>query len=168
MKEYWRFVHGFRRDNLALEVVETAPSQRTELTSQLLQEPERRPAIVYAPTRKQAESPAVELAAHFPTDAYHAGIDAARRQQVQEKFQQGQIQVIVATIAFGMGINKADVRPVIHTALPASLEVYYQEIGRAGRDGAPSRAILMHSYADRPSVLLRARLSGRDRAGCEL
>jgi len=144
-----RFVHGFRRDNLAIEVVETAPSQRTELTSQLLQEPARRPAIVYAPTRKQAESLAVELAAHFPTAAYHAGIDAARRQQVQEKFQQGQIQVIVATIAFGMGIDKADVRTVIHTALPGSLEAYYQEIGRAGRDGAPSRAILMHSYADR-------------------
>jgi superfamily II DNA helicase RecQ len=144
-----RFVHGFRRDNLAIEVVETAPSQRTELTSQLLQEPERRPAIVYAPTRKQAESLAVKLAAHFPTAAYHAGIDAARRRQVQEKFQRGQIQVIVATIAFGMGIDKADVRTVIHTALPGSLEAYYQEIGRAGRDGAPSRAILMHSYADR-------------------
>ncbi len=144
-----RFVHGFRRANLAIEVVEIAPSQRTELTGQLLRQAERRPAIVYTPTRKQAESLAAELAAHFPAAAYHAGIDAGRRQQVQKEFQAGRIQVMVATIAFGMGIDKADVRTVIHTALPGSLEAYYQEIGRAGRDGAPSRAILMHSYADR-------------------
>jgi DNA topoisomerase-3 len=144
-----RFVHGFRRDNIAIEVVEIAPSQRAELTGELLREAKRRPAIVYTPTRKHAESLAAELAAHFPAAAYHAGIDAGRRQQVQEEFQQGRIQVMVATIAFGMGIDKADVRTVIHTALPGSLEAYYQEIGRAGRDGALSRAILMHSYADR-------------------
>ena len=144
-----RFVHGFRRANIAIEVVEIAPSQRAELAGELLQEAKRRPAIVYTPTRKHAESLAAELAAHFPAAAYHAGIDAGRRQQVQEEFQKGRIQVMVATIAFGMGIDKADVRTVIHTALPGSLEAYYQEIGRAGRDGAPSRAILMHSYADR-------------------
>jgi RecQ family ATP-dependent DNA helicase len=143
-----RFVHGFRRPNLAIEVVEIAPSQRAELTGQLLQETERRPAIVYTPTRKQAESLAAELAARFPAAAYHAGIDAVSRQKVQEQFQQGRVEVMVATIAFGMGIDKADVRTVIHTALPGSLEAYYQEIGRAGRDGGPSRAILMHSYAD--------------------
>jgi RecQ family ATP-dependent DNA helicase len=144
-----RFVHGFRRANITIEVVEIVPSQRAELTGQLLREAERRPAIVYTPTRKQAESLASELAAYFPAAAYHAGIDAGRRQKVQEEFQEGRIQVMVATIAFGMGIDKADVRSVIHTALPGSLEAYYQEIGRAGRDGAPSRAILMHSYADR-------------------
>ena len=71
------------------------------------------------------------------------------RQRVQEQFLAGKIEVMVATIAFGMGIDKPDVRTVIHTALPGSLEAYYQEIGRAGRDGTPSRAILMHSYADR-------------------
>jgi superfamily II DNA helicase RecQ len=68
---------------------------------------------------------------------------------VQRKFLDGALEVVVATIAFGMGIDKADVRTVIHTALPGSLEAYYQEIGRAGRDGLPSRTILMHSYADR-------------------
>lgn len=149
MAQQARFVHGFRRDNIGIEVCEIAPSQRAALTGQLLRAPERRPAIVYTPTRKQAESLAAELAASFPAAAYHAGIEVQRRQQVQEQFQEGRIQVMVATIAFGMGIDKADVRTVIHTALPASLEAYYQEIGRAGRDGGPSRAILMHSYADR-------------------
>ena len=109
----------------------------------------RRPAIVYAPTRAQATSLAAELAAHFPCGAYHAGLDADRRQRVQQQFLEGSIEVMVATIAFGMGIDKPDVRTVIHTALPGSLEAYYQEIGRAGRDGLPSRTILMHSYADR-------------------
>src|SRR5207253_5960656 len=71
------------------------------------------------------------------------------RQRVQQEFLEGRIDVMVATIAFGMGIDKPDVRTVIHTALPGSLEAYYQEIGRAGRDGLPSRTILMHSYADR-------------------
>ena len=68
---------------------------------------------------------------------------------MQDGFQNGKLEVIVATIAFGMGIDKANIRSVIHTALPGSIEAYYQEIGRAGRDGEPSRAILMHSYADR-------------------
>ena len=144
-----RFIHGFRRDNLAVEVIEVAPSQRSSLTSELLQDPERRPAIVYAPTRKQATHLAGELESHFPCAAYHAGLDAERRKRVQEQFLQGRIEVMVATIAFGMGIDKPDVRTVIHTALPGSLEAYYQEIGRAGRDGKPSRTILMHSYADR-------------------
>ena len=143
------FVHGFRRSNIAIEVVEIAPSQRPELTHQLLRVADRRPAIVYTPTRKRAQDLAAELAASFPATAYHAGLDAGLRQQVQSEFLKGRVEVIVATIAFGMGIDKADIRTVIHTALPGSMEAYYQEIGRAGRDGKPSRAILMHSYADR-------------------
>jgi DNA topoisomerase-3 len=144
-----RFIHGFRRSNIAIEVVEVAPSQRAALACDLLLDGERRPGIVYTPTRKQAESVAAELAAHFSTAAYHAGLDSERRKRVQEEFLAGNINVMVATIAFGMGIDKPDVRTVIHTALPGSLEAYYQEIGRAGRDGKPSRAVLMHSYADR-------------------
>jgi RecQ family ATP-dependent DNA helicase len=144
-----RFIHGFRRDNLAVEVIEVAPSQRASLTSELLQDDARRPAIVYAPTRAQATSLAAELASHFPCAAYHAGLDADRRKRVQEQFIAGRLEVMVATIAFGMGIDKPDVRTVIHTALPGSLEAYYQEIGRAGRDGKLSRTVLMHSYADR-------------------
>jgi superfamily II DNA helicase RecQ len=143
------FIHGFRRSNIAIEVVETSPSQRPELARALLADPERRPAIIYTPSRKQAESVAALLADDFPTAAYHAGLDAERRRRVQGGFLGGKLEVIVATIAFGMGIDKANIRSVIHTALPGSIEAYYQEIGRAGRDGEPSRAILMHSYADR-------------------
>ncbi len=144
-----RFIHGFRRDNLAIEVVEIAPSQRAALTCELLSDDEHRPAIVYAPTRAQSTELAAELNQHFPTAAYHAGLDAEHRKRVQQQFLEGRISVMVATIAFGMGIDKADVRTVIHTALPGSVEAYYQEIGRAGRDGLPSRTILMQSYADR-------------------
>ena len=144
-----RFIHGFRRENLAIEVIEVAPSRRSELTSELLQDAGRRPAIVYAPTRAQATGLAAELRAHFPCAAYHAGLEAEHRKRVQEQFLEGRIEVMVATIAFGMGIDKPNIRTIIHTALPGSLEAYYQEIGRAGRDGEPSRTILMHSYADR-------------------
>jgi superfamily II DNA helicase RecQ len=144
-----RFVHGFRRSNIAIEIVEIAPAGRATLTCELLLDAKRRPAIVYTPTRKQATSLAAELGKGYPTAAYHAGLDTEHRHRVQDQFLQGRIEVMVATIAFGMGIDKPDVRTVIHTALPGSLEAYYQEIGRAGRDGGPSRAILMHSYADR-------------------
>jgi len=91
---------------------------------------------------------AEELARSIPAAAYHAGLDAATRERVQTAFQAGELEVVVATIAFGMGIDKANIRTVIHAGLPATLEGYYQEIGRAGRDGAPSRTYLMHSYAD--------------------
>ena len=143
------FIHGFRRSNIAIEVVETSPSMRPGLALELLGDDEHRPAIVYTPSRKQAENVAALLAREFPTAAYHAGLDAQRRRRVQDDFLSGKLEVIVATIAFGMGIDKANIRSVMHTALPGSVEAYYQEIGRAGRDGEPSRAILMHSYADR-------------------
>ena len=144
-----RFIHGFRRANIAVEVVEVPPSERADLARELLQDETRRPAIVYVPTRREADSFAADLKQDFPAAAYHAGLESERRKKVQNAFFSGELQVIVATIAFGMGIDKSDIRTVIHTALPGSLEAYYQEVGRAGRDGAPSRAVLMHSYADR-------------------
>jgi DNA topoisomerase-3 len=143
------FIHGFRRSNIAIELVETSPSMRAGLALELLEDDAHRPAIIYTPSRKQAESVASLMSKHFPAAAYHAGLDADRRHRVQRDFLDGRIEVVVATIAFGMGIDKANIRSVIHTALPGSVEAYYQEVGRAGRDGEPSRAILMHSYADR-------------------
>ena len=144
-----RFIHGFRRTNIAVEVAELKPSGRRQAVRKVLADPGRRPAIVYAPTRKEAEALGEELGSELPAAAYHAGMTAAARDRVQADFQAGRLEVIVATIAFGMGIDKADIRTVIHTGLPGSLEGYYQEIGRAGRDGLRSRAILLYSFADR-------------------
>jgi len=142
------FIHGFRRDNLAMEVVEVPVPMRSSVICTLLADPARRPAIVYAQSRKQAEKLAEDLSQTIPAAAYHAGLDAETRERVQRAFQASELEVVVATIAFGMGIDKADIRTVIHAGLPATLEGYYQEIGRAGRDGKPSRTFLMHSYAD--------------------
>ncbi len=143
-----RFIHGFRRTNIAVEVTEAPPSRRAELVRDVLADSARLPAIVYTPTRREATSLADELPARVKAVAYHAGMTALQRDDVQRRFLDGSAEVIVATIAFGMGIDKANVRTVIHTGLPASVEGYYQEIGRAGRDGLPSRAILLHSYGD--------------------
>jgi DNA topoisomerase III len=144
-----RFIHGFRRDNLGIEVVEVSPGERADATRALLGEAGRVPAIVYAPTRKTAEDLAMQLAQDMRAEAYHAGMDGAARDRVQARFLGGDLAVIVATVAFGMGIDKPDIRTIVHAALPGSVEGYYQEIGRAGRDGKPSRAILMHSFTDR-------------------
>ena len=143
-----RFIHGFRRENLAIEVVEVPRPMRPQLTCELLNDPARRSAIVYTPTRKEAEALAIDLSRFFPVAAYHAGLESEQRERVQRAFVDSKLEAVVATIAFGMGIDKPDVRTIIRTALPGSIEAYYQEIGRAGRDGKPSRTILMHSYAD--------------------
>jgi DNA topoisomerase-3 len=144
-----RFIRGFRRDNLAIEIAEVPVPERVAAIKRVLASAKRLPAIVYAPTRKLAEEIARELAGATKVVAYHAGMTPDARDRAQAAFLRGDVDAIVATIAFGMGIDKPDVRTVIHAALPGSVEGYYQEIGRAGRDGKRSAAVLLHSFADR-------------------
>jgi DNA topoisomerase III len=149
LRDARRFIHGFRRQNLAIEVVSCPPKDRADAVVKLLADSTRRPAIIYAPTRKEADRIADTLGKRLAVAAYHAGLGTARREEVQTRFLTGKLDLVVATIAFGMGVDKADVRTVVHMALPGSVEGYYQEIGRAGRDGKPSRVVLLHSFVDR-------------------
>lgn len=147
-KDEARFVLGFRRSNIGILAHELPPAERPDAIAAILGDRARVPAIVYAPTRKKADEIAGFLAPKLKCKSYHAGMGADAREAVQSAFLDGHIDVIVATVAFGMGIDKPNVRTVIHAAVPGSVEGYYQEIGRAGRDGLPSTAVLLHSYAD--------------------
>jgi len=133
-----RYIHGFRRDNIAIEVVEAVPSLRPALAAELLESDGRRPAIIYAPTRKKADRISTELAGHFPAAAYHAGLDADRRKRVQEGFLAGRLEVIVATIAFGMGIDKVTSARSFTRACPAPSKPITRR--SAGPDATASRA----------------------------
>ena len=130
---------SFRRHNLHLRVTPCTAAARLDLLTKRLRDPMVRPAVVYVTFQKSAEQVAAHLArAGMAARAYHAGMTAEDRVATQEAFMRGECEIIVATIAFGMGIDKADIRGVIHFNLPKTLENYQQEIGRAGRDGMPA------------------------------
>lgn len=147
------FRMSFERKNLAY-LVRHAMDKRTELI-QLL-EGEKGAAIVYVRSRRHAREIAEHLTeAGLSATFYHAGLEHAEKDKRQRDWQHDRVRIMVATNAFGMGIDKADVRIVAHYDLPDSIEAYFQEAGRAGRDGQPARAILLYNNADEPKLIKR-------------
>jgi ATP-dependent DNA helicase RecQ len=153
-----QLVRGFARPNLALAAREVKSARARDVAvDRMLHEALGSPsegkktAIVYSPTRRLTEEEAERLASRgWKVRAYHAGLAANERQTAQTAFAAGELQIVVATNAFGMGIDRPDVRAVIHLGPPGSIEAYYQEVGRAGRDGLPAHGLMLHSPRDLP------------------
>jgi ATP-dependent DNA helicase RecQ len=163
-----RVATGFDRPNLSFAVVPcatTADKHRRLATA--LADPASRPAIVYAGTRMGTVRLADKLSAELGVEvlAYHAGLGREERSEAQRRFMGGEAEVVVATNAFGMGVDKADVRTVAHESVPPSIEAYYQEAGRAGRDGEPAKALLFAESRDKGLHVFFIQRSEVDDAG---
>ncbi|PKV51022.1 ATP-dependent DNA helicase RecQ [Aquimarina sp. MAR_2010_214] len=154
-----RYLASFDRKNLSLEV--RPGNKRIEQIIDFLKDKPNDSGIIYCLSRKTTEMLSEKLQNQgFNAQAYHAGVDHQKRSSVQEGFINDTVQIVCATIAFGMGIDKSNVRWVIHYNLPKNIEGYYQEIGRAGRDSLPSFTLLFHSYADVVQLQKFANMSG--------
>ncbi|HKJ00590.1 MAG TPA: ATP-dependent DNA helicase RecQ [bacterium] len=151
LREPGRHIHGFYRPNLYYQVA--ACSGEEEKAAYLVQALRQTPTgrvIVYCGTRQASETVAAQLSPEFPgVGYYHAGLAADERTRIQEDFAAGRLRILTATNAFGMGIDHPDIRLVVHHQLPGTLEAYYQEMGRAGRDGEPATCLLLYAKRDK-------------------